>query len=252
MDPDPPDPATLNPTTMAYRQLQKACKDIGLPGTGTTEVLRQRVQDYVNDPKGVLERLRLSKEEEEKRKREAKALWVDWLNHPAREILLEDLERGGWLYGLEWDARILFDAYQAKQEEFKDVPFDQFAERYKDAKKKATKRRARSAQEEEWLARDRLLHPRQTHNHRGEPVFDMDTAAKEQLRDDVKNELHKHMDPMELWEHREVYAKYKLDKFRQCIYQGIRRGKMLNWLEKERTKKRMEYMTKKMKAATLK
>jgi hypothetical protein len=74
-------------------------------------------KDYVSDPKGVLERLCLSEEEEEEnRKRQAKALWVVWFNHPAREILMEDLERGGWFHGLEWDARIVFDAYQAKLE----------------------------------------------------------------------------------------------------------------------------------------
>lgn len=241
----PPDPATLNPGAMGYRDLQKACKAIGLPATGSAEVLRGRVQEYVNDPRALLERLRLSKEEEEKRRRQAKALWVDWKNHVAREILMKDLERGGWLYGLEMDARDVFDFYKIIHEEFNDVQFDQFEVRYNEATKMAAKRRARSAQEEAWLERDRLLHPRQTHNHRGEPVFDMDIAAKTQLRDDVKDKLHKRMTPKELWEHREVYAKYKLDKFRPHIYQEVRRVKMVNWLEKKRNEKRTEYKMKK-------
>jgi hypothetical protein len=244
MDIDPPDPATLNPSKMRYRDLQKACKAIGLPASGSLEVLRARVQEYVNDPQGVLERLRLTREEEKNRKREAKQKWVDWKKHPAKEILMEDLERGGWMYGLEWDAGVVFEVYQATHEEFKDVPFEQFEVRYNEATKTAAKRRARSAQELEWLEHDRLLHPRQSHNHRGDPVFDMDIAAKEQLRDDIKNKLHEQMTPMEFWQSREVYTKYKLDKFRPRIYQEVRRGKMLNWLEKKRTEKRTAYMAK--------
>jgi hypothetical protein len=247
MDVDPPDPATLNPDTMGYRELQKACQAIGLTAKGKTEALRQAVQEYVADPARVLERLRIAKEEEKNWQKQAKALWVDWKNHAAREILMEDLEPGGWLYDLDEEARVVFDTYKAKLEEFQDVPFGQFEVRYKEATKKAAKRRARSAEEEAWLDRDRLLHPRKSHNHRGEPVFDMDIPAKEQLREDVKNELHKRMTPKELWEYRTVYAKYKLDKFRPRIYQEIRRGKMLNWLDKQRRLKRTEYLTKKEK-----
>jgi hypothetical protein len=199
----------------------------------------------VNDPEGVLERLCVAKEAKKKEERDAKAEWVDWKNHVAREILMEDLESGGWLYDLEEDdARVVFDIYQRRQEEFNDVPFNQFALRYKDATKQAAKRRARSAQELEWLERDRRLYPRQSHNHRGEPVFDMDIEAKEQLKADIKNKLHKQMKPSELWEYRPVYSKYKLDKFRPRIYQEIRRIKFLNWLEKKQTEKRKEFKAK--------
>lgn len=248
MDPDPPDPATLNPGSMAYRDLQKACKAIGLPANGPAEKLRERVQEYVNDSSGVLERLRLAREAEENRKRQAKSGWVDWKKHPARETLMEDLEPGGWLYETEFEASFVFDIYKYTVAEFfEEIPFEQFEVRYNDATKMAAKRRARSAQEAEWLEKDRRLHPRQSHNHRGEPVFDMDIAAKAQLRDDVQNNLHLRMTPMELWEHREVYAKYKLDIFRPRIYQEVRRVKMVNWLEKKRTEKRTEYTAKKEK-----
>jgi hypothetical protein len=218
----PPNPSTLNPDTMGYRDLQKACNAIGLSAKGKKQSLKEAVQAYVNNPQGVLEQLRMVAEQKKERARHAKAQWVDWKNHAAREILMEDLERGGWLYGLDQEARAVFDIYKTNQEEFKNVPFDQFEVRYKEATKKAVKRRARSAVEEEWLQRDRLLHPRESHNHRGEPVFDMDIAAKTQLQADIKNKLHKQMTPMELWEYRPIYAKYKLDKFRPRIYQEIR------------------------------
>ena len=58
----PPDPATLNPSTMGYRELQQACKAIGLPAKGKTQTLRQAIQNYVNDPHGVIEQLCLFKE----------------------------------------------------------------------------------------------------------------------------------------------------------------------------------------------
>ena len=221
-----------------YRELQKACKDAGLPATGKTEVLRKNLEDYAIDPEGTLQRLRPAK------KKTTKNAWIDWRNHAAREIFLEDLEPGGWLYGLDEDAKVVYDTYKSRQKEFSDVPFDQFEVRYQDALKQAAKRRARAAEEEQFLKHDRLLHPRQTHNHRGEPVFDMDIEAKEQLRYDIKIKLHKRMSPMEIWELREVYTKYKLDKFRPRIYQEIRRIKFLNWLEKKRTEKRKAFAAK--------
>jgi hypothetical protein len=46
-----------------------------------------------------------------------------------------------------------------------------------------------SERETQALAHDRLLYPRQTHNHRGEPVFDL-SVAKQFLLDDVKDKKH--------------------------------------------------------------
>lgn len=236
------DSPTLDPASMNYRELQRACKDIGLPAKGKEEVMRKLLEDYLKDPERTLRKFR--------RATKTKDGWVDWRNHAAREILLEDLEPGGWLHGQDdLDAKTVYDVYQNKQEEFRDIPFGQFEVRYIDSTKQAAKRRERSAQEEEFLKHDRILHPRQSHNHRGEPVFDMDTLAKEQLRNDIKNKLHKQMKPMELWLSREVYQKYKLDIFRPRIYQEIRRIKFLNWLEKKRTDKRDEFARKKTKAA---
>jgi hypothetical protein len=153
--------------------------------------------------------------------------------------LWEDLEPGGWLYGMddEYDAKEVYDAYQSRQLEFEEVPFEQFKEIYNKATKQAAKRRARSAKEEEWLQKDRILHPRQSHNHRGEPVFDMDIEAKEQLREDIKNKLHKQMTPMELWKSRDLYAKYKLDRFRPRIYQESWQANTLSTLRRKETRK---------------
>ncbi len=227
---------------MSYRELQKKCKSLGLPAKGKTDVLRKQLEDYYKDPEGTLKQMAKEKQKKDRG-------WIDWRNSAAREIMMEDLEPGGWLYGEDdLDAKLVYDVYKSRQEEFSDVPFDQFEVRYNDATKKAAKRRARSALEEEYLRHDRQLYPRKSHNQRGEPVFDMDTEAKMQLREDVKNKLHKSMSPMELHELRTCYMKYKLCIFRPRIYQEVRRIKFLNHLEKQRKKKRKEYAVNTIKA----
>jgi len=225
-------------SALSYRDLQAKCKELGLSAKGKTDVLRKNLNDYLNDPKETLKRLA-----KEQRNRKNGGL-VDWKKHPAKEILLEDLEPHGWLYGSEiLDAVVVYEYYLARHKEiFDEIPFKQFQDRYNEAIQKAAKRRARSAEEEKMLKHDRCLHPRQTHNDRGEPVFDMDEEAKKQLIEDVNNSLHKKMEPKELWQSREMYRKYKLNKFRQRIYQYERRAKFLNWLEKQRNKQRDEFV----------
>jgi len=227
--------ATPSPSSVTCRELQRACKENRLPAQGSTEVLRELLESFVSDPEATRERVR----QQPKRKRTKRNNdWVDWKNHAARETLLKDLEPGGWLHGKEEDARTVYDIYIGRQEEFRGVPFDQFEQNYQSAIKLASKRRARSAEEEEWMKHDRQLHPRRTHNHRGERVFDMDLAAKAQLRSDVKNKIHKEMKPSDLWQGREVHSKCELDIFRPRIYQEVRRQKFLNCLDKKRKEKR--------------
>lgn len=223
---------------LSYRQLQAKCKELSLPATGKDDILRKNLHDYLINPRETLNRL--ARESTNKRKNGE----IDWKKSAAREIMLEDLEPPhGWLHGVDClKAKDVYDYYKERHEEiFAQVPFTQFERRYNEAIQKATKRRARSAQEEEWLKHDRKLYPRQSHNHRGEPVFDMDEAAKAQLKEDMKNNLHKEMEPMALWEKRKVYQKYKLEKFRQRIYQCERRAKFHNYLEHKRNSCRNKF-----------
>jgi hypothetical protein len=225
---------------MSYRELQAKCKELGIPAKGRTEELQQVLNDYFKDP---VETLKRAAKEGTKKKNGR----IDWKKSAAREILLEDLEPPkGWLYGVDnLDAKLVYDYYKHRHEEiFELVPFAQFKTRYHEAIKIASKRRSRSAEEEAMLNHDRGLHPRQTHNHRGEPVFDMDVMAKAQLSEDIQNNLHKRLTPMELWQSREVYSKYQLKIFRHRIYQYTKRVKFLNWLEKQRNEKRDEFAAK--------
>ena len=77
--------------------------------------------------------------------------WIKWRSSAAREILIEDLEEGGWLYDDQPEAHVVFEIYKQKQVEYQDVPFDQFEVRYNDAIKRSAKRRERAILEEAWL-----------------------------------------------------------------------------------------------------
>jgi hypothetical protein len=53
------------------------------------------------------------------------------------------------------------------------------------------------------------LHPRATHNHRGEPVFDL-SDAKHLLQEDVKNGMHTRLSPSDMQLTRPEYVSLKL------------------------------------------
>ena len=93
--------------------------------------------------------------------------------------------------------------------------------------------------EELALAHDRTLYPRQTHNHRGQPVFDL-SPAKQRLQEDVKNNLHTTMSSSELQATRPEYRNLNPNKFKDRIPQEVRRQKFLHYLELERSKKFMD------------
>jgi len=225
---------------LSYRDLQKKCKEHALPATGNKAALQKNLDDYLNNPRETLKRL--AREANKKKNGH-----VDWKKSAAREILLEDLEPPkGLLCGLDLlAARDVYDYYKVRYEDiFEDIPFKQFETKCTEAVKKASQRRSRSDEEAEKLKHDRCLHPRQTHNHRGEPVWDMDEEAKAQLTKDINNKLHEKMGPMALWQSRDVCMKYKLIKFRPRTCQHQRRVKFLNCLEKKRTEKRDEFAAK--------
>jgi hypothetical protein len=64
------------------------------------------------------------------------------------------------------------------------------------------------------------------------------SEAKLLLKADITMELHKHMKPIELWRHREVYQQFSLKTFRKHIYQETRsRIETSYWLEKQKQSK---------------
>lgn len=230
------DPRILN---LTYRELQGKCKEYGLPATGKRAVIQKNLNDYMINPKDTLKRLA--------KEAIVKKGCVDWKNSAAREILLEDLEPPhGWLYGKDdLDAEHVYSYYKSRYEDFfEDIPFKMFQTRYNEAIEKAERRRVRSKEEEQMLLHDRRLHPRQTHNSRGEPVWDLDEEVKALLKFDIDQKQLEERSPEDLWLSRKEYRKYKLRVFRQRIYQHIKTGKFYNLLEKKRTEKRDEHKAK--------
>ena len=127
--------------------------------------------------------------------------WVNWRKHPAREIILQDFERGGLFYGVPpdtLDIQMIFLMYKTLHKEFfSQIVFDQFEARMRSYMANASERRERSNMEELAMNLDRQRHPQATMNARGELVFDLH-PAKELLREDVENKIHEDMTPDEL------------------------------------------------------
>ena len=157
--------------------------------------------------------------------------WVDWVKHPARKIILVDLEPGGALYGRNsMSAEAVFEWYKKKTSTswaFEDVVFDQFEVRLKDHREVAKKFGDKAFQERQYAIHDRALNPRQTHDAKGMPVFDM-SPAKMLLRKDLQLERNKDTTASKLWRSRTEYQEFETRVFCQRVRQERRRNKYIN------------------------
>jgi hypothetical protein len=177
--------------------------------------------------------------------RSEKPGWIDWVNSAAREIILEDLEPGGFLHDKnDLEASKVWEFYK-KLPEFKGPPvvFSQFELRLKDHRKQATIRHMASKREEIMMQNDRKLYPEQLHNHNGELIFARHPANK-CLQEDVKAKKHMNMTPSQIHSSRSEYKVFDLKMFNRRINQEIRRAKFINYLEWKRTKKRRKFKEK--------
>jgi hypothetical protein len=167
--------------------------------------------------------------------RTRRAGWIDWRNARARAIILQDLEPGGVLVDMDHlDAELIFDYYK-EMPEFEKVAFDQFEARLAAHRVQSGKARLMARRDAEAVARDNTIHPRQLHNSRGEPVFDMH-PAKRLLRMDVNSGLHDIFGPAALRQKRPAYRIFKLEIFKNRIYQEVCRQKFLHFLALKRAK----------------
>ena len=130
----------------------------------------------------------------------------------------------------ECSANEAWYSYYSHLEEFKDVPLEQFRERVSAHCEQVNGDLGRAIMEEAYYVHDWRLHPWQTTNGRGELVFDLH-PAKLLLRDDVANNRHVGLRPLQLWSKREEYKEFDLPIFKERIYQEIRHTKFINWME---------------------
>jgi hypothetical protein len=161
--------------------------------------------------------------------------WIDWRSSAARAILLRDLEPGGLLVGMDHETAENVFAYYKGKPGFEQVVLSQFKARLSDHRKQASRDRKYAERDSEACRVDRLVHPRNTKNPRGQLVFDIH-PAKRLLRMDIANGMHKTMSPSELQATRPAYGEFEPKIFTHRIYQEVRRTKFLHWLELQRNK----------------
>jgi hypothetical protein len=91
--------------------------------------------------------------------------------------------------------------------------------------------------EEILYERDKLMHTRQDSNNHGELVFDLH-PAKLLLREDVESGGHGRMTPCDFQATRPEYMLFKPNRFKERIYQEVKRKKYSYYLELKRAQER--------------
>ena len=165
--------------------------------------------------------------------RQRRAGWVNWRKSEARAVIMQDLEDG--VLPVDENACSAEDAFQIYRQyaQFAGIKFDQFKERLKGHREQLQKLHERSNLEAEALACDRQLYPRNTHNQRGEPVFDL-SEAKYLLREDVKDKKHTTVTAEALRQSRPQYRVFESEIFRRRIKQEVRRQEFVYYLSLKR------------------
>jgi hypothetical protein len=159
--------------------------------------------------------------------------YIKWIASEAKKIIIADLEEGI----LDVDApsaKNAWDECYSKMAEFANVPFEQFQKRLADHRIQHQQRLNKATIEESLHERDELMHPRQDRNNRGELVFDLH-PAKLLLREDVERGEHERMTPSDLQAKRpDAYKLFKPRKFKERIYQEVKRKKYFFYLDLKR------------------
>ena len=155
--------------------------------------------------------------------------WINWRRSKARELILNDLRTGVLsLDRNETSEEQAWDIYKHMPQFVQEgIVFDQFKQRLRDHRKQMGKKAYNSQRQADALAHDRQLYSRAPHNHRGEPVFDV-SNAKPLLRKDVADKKHRTMTPSQLQQSRPEYQMFDSVKFKERIYQEVRRQKFIH------------------------
>lgn len=161
--------------------------------------------------------------------------WINWITSKSRKVVLHDLTKG--ILSTDHDnptAQEVWDTRYKHLQEFIDeeVVFEQFALRLKDHRNQVRLMDERSMWEMAAFEHDRGLFPRVPTNARGETEFDQ-SEARDLLRQDVKEGMHKTMTAAELRETRDEYKPPLLAvtprKFKECVRQVSRLQKYYNY-----------------------
>lgn len=163
--------------------------------------------------------------------------FINWRSSKAREIIIEDLEPGGILWGRDSLQEVDCWRFYRNLPEFENVLFEQFKDRLKEHRKQANKLKELSHRDLRAFLHDMALHPPTGYDNRGRLMFNAH-PAKELLQADVKEGRHTMMPPSQLRLTRPEYLYFDKRVFKERIYQEVRRNKFIHYLELKRRSKR--------------
>ena len=153
-------------------------------------------------------------------------------HHPARKLLYEEITNGN--IKPSDDPQDVWRKYQATTA-FNTWGMeygDPFTRRLRTLREQIEGNETRAEADEEHFKVFRKLHPRPTHNHRAEPLWD-GSLAQELLSLDMDRGKHKEMKPRFLRLSRPEYQAWGLDIFRGHIHQESDTRKYLYTLKKK-------------------
>ena len=119
------------------------------------------------------------------------------------------------------------------------VTKEQFIARFKDHQKQVAVKKQASKIEEEAFKHDMRLHPQETVDGNGRPLWN-GSAAQLLLRHDISEGVHDRMPSGYLYLSRPEYAKFSLKVFREHIGQEINRQKFNRLIELKREAKKAQ------------
>jgi len=184
-------------------------------------------------------------EEEEEEEEEVDE---EWQHCYARELLVRDLLSGA--IPIDSESMKPSDAYLQRPEYVESDPeYRLFSSRLRALRKQLTERHDLAAADSAALAHDRQIHPKKTHNYRGEPRWE-GSEAERLLREDMDEGKHETMKPMKLYQSRPEYKQhcFTVDVFRGHIHQEVRHRKFMNYLEYKQEKDKKKEQQKRDKA----
>ena len=161
---------------------------------------------------------------------------IKWIDSEAKAILEYDLVEGFLsMDEVKCTAEFAWSTYYRYLPQFKKVPFQQFEDMLKAHRNTIRFKWGRAFRDQDAYMQYRCNHPTQIRNQRGELNFDV-SSARNMLREDVRNKFHEGITPTEFQRTRPEYGGFKTKKFKEHIYQEVRRQKFIFYLQQKRKK----------------
>lgn len=148
----------------------------------------------------------------------------NWHTSEAKKLLENDLISGKIPLHNGNDGMEPKDVY-LQRPEFAEFSYEYFRDRLRAIRNQISEKKSLASTDSIALSNDQRIHPRSTHNSRGEPRWE-GSIAEQLLKSDVSKGRHTTMRPQDLYQSRpEYYNNYPLSVLRKHIDQEVRRQK---------------------------